>query len=99
MKKRIIAIVMIVSGVVSVYTVKAAAYSGSDIEFNRQEEYTEISPETVPEKVFTAVTKAYPSAKLVRAFVNEKKEYKLILEEGDQKVIVYIDEQGNWIKI
>lgn len=64
-----------------------------------QTEYTEISTDIVPAAVKTALQTAYPNAKLVKAYINDKKEYKLDISVGDQKATVYSDVNGNWLKI
>ncbi len=64
-----------------------------------QTEYTEVTTDAVPAAVKTALQIAYPNAKLVKAYVNDKKEYKLEISVGDQKATVYSDVNGNWLKI
>nr|WP_294783704.1 hypothetical protein [uncultured Flavobacterium sp.] len=64
-----------------------------------QSEYTEVAADAVPAVIKTALQTAYPGAKLEKAFVNEKKEYKLEISVGDQKATVYSDVNGNWLKI
>lgn len=64
-----------------------------------QSEYTEVTVDAVPAPVKTALQTAYPGAKLDKAFVNDKKEYKLEISVGDQKATVYSDVNGNWLKI
>ncbi|PXY40212.1 hypothetical protein DMB65_14200 [Flavobacterium cheongpyeongense] len=64
-----------------------------------QSEYKEIKAEEVPGVVTKALEAAYPGAKLEKASVNEKKEYKLDIAVGDQKATVYSDANGNWLKI
>ena len=64
-----------------------------------QTEYTEVTADAVPAAVKTALQTDYPGAKLEKAFVNEKKEYKLEISVGDQKATVYSDVNGNWLKI
>ncbi|KAF2335664.1 hypothetical protein [Flavobacterium daemonense] len=64
-----------------------------------QTEYTEITADAVPAAVKTALQTAYPNAKLEKAFVNDKKEYKLEISVKDQKATVYSDVNGNWLKI
>lgn len=66
---------------------------------NVQNEYTEVALDAVPANVKTALTTAYPGAKLDKAYVNEKKEYKLEISVGDQKATVFSDVNGNWLKI
>ncbi|WP_035653213.1 hypothetical protein [Flavobacterium sp. ASV13] len=64
-----------------------------------QTEYTEVTVDAVPAAVKTALQTAYPNAKLEKAYVNEKKEYKLEISVKDQKATVYSDVNGNWLKI
>ena len=63
-----------------------------------QEEYTEITNDKLPEAVQEAVKKSYPDATIDKAYVNEKKEYKLEITVGEQKAAVFADANGNWIK-
>ncbi len=63
-----------------------------------QEEYTEITPDQLPEAVQTALKTSYPDATIEKAYVNEKKEYKIEISVGDQKAAVFSDADGNWIK-
>lgn len=63
-----------------------------------QTAYKEITSAEVPEAVKTALTKAYPTATIDKAFVNDLKEYKLEVTVGDKKGSLFADEKGNWIK-
>ncbi|MFV5686069.1 hypothetical protein ACM55I_11530 [Flavobacterium sp. GB2R13] len=63
-----------------------------------EEKYTEITAEEVPEVLQIALKTAYPEAVIEKTFVNEKKEFKLEIKNGDQKATVYADANGNWIK-
>lgn len=63
-----------------------------------QDEFKEIKAEEVPDAVKTALKTAYPDATIAKAYVSEKKEYKLDITVGDQKATVYADAAGNWIK-
>jgi uncharacterized protein YdeI (BOF family) len=60
--------------------------------------FTEIKLEEVPEAVKSALTKAYPTAILNKAFINEKKEYELQIKVGEREGSVYADATGAWIK-
>ena len=62
------------------------------------ENYTEIKAEELPAAVQAALKAAHPTAVVEKAFVNEKKEFKLEIKVGDQKATVYADANGNWIK-
>ncbi len=63
-----------------------------------QEEYTEITSDKLPEAVLSAIKNSYPDATIDKAYVNEKKEYKIEISVGDQKAAVFADANGNWIK-
>ena len=60
--------------------------------------YTEIKVEEVPEAVKNALTKAYPTAILNKALINEKKEYELQVKVGEKVGSLYADAKGAWIK-
>lgn len=62
-----------------------------------EEKYTEIKTEEVPDAVKTALKKAFPTAILDKAYVNEKKEYKLEVKVGDKLGALYADAAGKWI--
>lgn len=62
-----------------------------------EDKYTEIKAEEVPETVKEALKKAFPTAVLNKAFVNEKKEYKLQVTVGEKVGALYADATGKWI--
>ncbi|MEM8522871.1 hypothetical protein [Flavobacterium sp. PL12] len=64
---------------------------------NLQEEYTEVKIEEVPEAISKALKTAYPDAVLDKAYINDKKEYKLDITLGDKKGNLFADENGKWI--
>jgi hypothetical protein len=96
--KNLILFVAIVLGSLSIYATTAVDVEKISI-ISFQEIYTEVAVDTVPTVVKNALQTAYPSAKLDKAYVNEKKEYKLQISVGDQKATVYSDVNGNWLKI
>ncbi|QOG03457.1 hypothetical protein [Flavobacterium sp. MDT1-60] len=61
-----------------------------------QDEYKEI--DAVPAAIKTALDNAYPGVKLDKAYVNDKKEYKIEITVREVKSIVYTDAQGNILK-
>jgi hypothetical protein len=95
MKKLILATV-IVLGFISIYATTDAISGNAKSEVNLQPDYTEVSLDNVPLTVKAALETAYSGAKLVKAYVNIKKEYKLELSVGDQEATVYTDVNGNW---
>ena len=63
-----------------------------------QDEFTEIATSDVPDAVKSTIEKSFPSAKLEKAYKNEKNEYKLDIAMGDKKYTVLSDASGNIIK-
>ena len=63
---------------------------------NIQDEYKEI--DAVPAAVKTSLDNAYPGVKLEKAYVNDKKEYKIEISVRDVKSVVYTDEKGTILK-
>src|SRR3954465_8502791 len=97
--KKLILSTAIVLGSLSIYASNTSTPEKEKVTVSVQTEYTEVSADAVPAAVKTALQTAYPGAKLAKAFVNEKKEYKLEISVGDQKATVYSDVNGNWLKI
>ncbi|MEO8238283.1 MAG: hypothetical protein ABI793_13595 [Flavobacterium sp.] len=97
--KKLILSAAIIFGSLSIYAATNSIVEPVKTAVNFQSEYTEVTADAVPDAVKTALQTAYPGAKLVKAFVNEKKEYKLEIAVGDQKATVYSDVNGNWLKI
>jgi hypothetical protein len=95
--KKLILSAAIILGSLSIHATTEA--EPVKIAVNVQEEYKEVATDAVPAAVKTALQTAYPGAKLVKAYTNEKKEYKLEISVGDQKATVYSDVNGNWLKI
>ncbi|TDW45933.1 hypothetical protein EV144_107125 [Flavobacterium sp. 270] len=97
--KKLILSTAIVLGSLSIYASTTTTPEKTEVTVSVQNEYTEVSADAVPAAVKTALQTAYPGAKLDKAYVNEKKEYKLEISVKDQKATVYSDVNGNWLKI
>ena len=97
--KKLILSAAIILGSLSIYATTATVSEPEKTTVSAQTEYTEVGTDAIPAAVKTALQTAYPGAKLDKAFVNEKKEYKLEISVGDQKATVYSDVNGNWLKI
>ncbi|MHC0446771.1 hypothetical protein ACWA1F_15275 [Flavobacterium sp. 3-218] len=97
--KKLILSAMVVLGTMSIHANVLSVSQNTKATVTVQSEYTEVTADAVPAAVKTALQTAYPGAKLEKAFVNEKKEYKLEISVGDQKATVYSDVNGNWLKI
>jgi hypothetical protein len=63
-----------------------------------QDEFTEVTADAVPTAVKSTVEKSFPGTKLEKAYVNEKKEYKLEISKGETKYTIFTDASGNIIK-
>ena len=63
-----------------------------------QDDYKEVKLEEVPEAVKAALKKAYSTATLDKAFINEAKEYKLEITLNGEKGNLYADATGKWIE-
>lgn len=97
--KKLILSAIVVFGTMSIHANVLSVSESAKATVIIQSEYTEVIVDAVPAAVKTALQTAYPGAKLDKAFVNEKKEYKLEISVGDQKATVYSDVNGNWLKI
>ncbi|MBP1223362.1 PepSY-like domain-containing protein [Flavobacterium sp. 1355] len=63
-----------------------------------QDEFTEVTADAVPAAVKSTIEKSFPGTKLEKAYVNEKKEYKLEISKGETKYTIFTDASGNIIK-
>jgi hypothetical protein len=61
-----------------------------------QDDYKEIKVDALPAEVKATLEKSFPEAKVVKAFVNGKKQYKLELNSGEAspKHYVFTDAKG-----
>jgi hypothetical protein len=94
--KMLILTVAITLGCITIYANRNANSENIRTESDIQTKYTEINVNAVPATVKATLETAYTRAKLVKAYVNHKKEYKLELSVGNQKATVYTDVNGNW---
>lgn len=94
MKKLILSAAIILGSL----SIQASTFNtGSMIQsVNIQDEYKEV--DSVPAAIKTALDNAYPGVKLEKAYVNEKKEYKIDIIVREVKSTVYTDAKGNIIK-
>ncbi len=95
MKKLILSAAIVLGGL-SMQAGNTVVLNSNIRTVNFQDEYKEI--DAVPAAIKTALDNAYPGVKLEKAYVNEKKEYKIEISVRDVKSIVYTDAQGNILK-
>jgi hypothetical protein len=96
MKKLIFAIVLLF-GSFATFASPVSELISEKIIVLSQEKFKEIKAEEVPDAIKMAMKKEYPEATLDKAYINEKKEYKLEITVATQKTTVYADTDGNWI--
>ncbi len=99
MKKLILSVAILLGSFATfAQDAKTVAQSATATATPTQDKFKEVKAEEVPEAVSKSLSKAYPEAKVEKAYVNDKKEYKLDIAVGDQKATVFADATGNWIK-
>lgn len=60
--------------------------------------YAEIRIDEIPVAVMNALKNRYPNAVINKAYVDESKEYRLDIKNGNQEVSLYSNANGNWIQ-
>ncbi|PTS94186.1 hypothetical protein DBR27_18020 [Flavobacterium sp. HMWF030] len=95
MKKLILSAAILLGGL-SMQAENVVVTSSMVQSVNVQDEYKEI--DAVPAAIKTALDNAYPGVKLEKAYVNEKKEYKIEITVRGEKSTVYTDATGNILK-
>ena len=94
--KKLILSAAILLGRLSMQAGNVAVTSSMVQSVNIQDEYKEV--DAVPAAIKTALDEAYPGVKLDKAYVNEKKEYKIEITVRGEKSTVYTDATGKIIK-
>lgn len=95
MKKLILSAAILLGGL-SMQAANVAVTSSMVQSVNIQDEYKEV--DAVPAAIKTALDEAYPGVKLDKAYVNEKKEYKIEITVRGEKSTVYTDATGKILK-
>ncbi|MFH6993218.1 hypothetical protein [Flavobacterium sp. FlaQc-48] len=95
MKKLILSAAILLGGL-SMQAGNVVVTSSMVQSVNIQDEYKEV--DAVPAAIKTALDNAYPGVKLEKAYVNEKKEYKIDIIVRGEKSTVYTDATGNILK-
>jgi len=95
MKKLILSAAILLGGL-SMQAGNVVVTSSMVQSVNIQDEYKEV--DAVPAAIKTALDNAYPGVKLDKAYINEKKEYKIEITVRGEKSTVYTDASGNILK-
>ncbi|MDP5229032.1 MAG: hypothetical protein NWQ38_01460 [Cellulophaga sp.] len=100
MKKLILVSVFTLVGLTAFGQESETAMAATEIMEVAQDGFEAIEIDKLPETVTAALTKSYPTAKIDKASVNDKMQYKLevSLEDGTTGTL-YADEDGNWIEL
>ncbi|GAL78629.1 hypothetical protein JCM19274_1093 [Algibacter lectus] len=98
MKKLILAVAVVASGL-STYALTINPIPSEITTISITEEFTEVALENVPTAVTEAVTKNFSTATLKKAYVNSSEQYKLELSIDGTDNVVYVDKDGNWLKL
>lgn len=97
MKKLILSAAILLGGLsMQARNVAVTSSMVQSVNVTVQDEYKEV--DAVPAAIKTALDNAYPGVKLDKAYVNEKKEYKIEITVRGEKSTVYTDASGNIIK-
>jgi len=94
--KKLILSTAIILGSLSIQASTHSTTGSTTQSMNIQDEYKEV--DSVPAAIKTALDNAYPGVKLEKAYVNDKKEYKIDIIVREVKSTVYTDAKGNIIK-
>ncbi|MGO4771574.1 hypothetical protein ACEN2I_07910 [Flavobacterium sp. W22_SRS_FK3] len=94
--KKLILSTAIVLGSLSINAATFRSSTDPVVNLIIQDEYKEV--DAVPAAIKTGLDNAYPGVKLEKAYVNDKKEYKIEITVRGEKSTVYTDEKGNIIK-
>ena len=63
-----------------------------------EDKYSEIKLEEIPSSVILALKTAKPEAIVEKAYINDKKEYKLDIKIGSISTSVFTDSEGTLVK-
>ncbi|MBB4801204.1 hypothetical protein HNP37_001243 [Flavobacterium nitrogenifigens] len=94
--KKLILSAAIVLGSLSMHAENSVVPNQMVQTVNDQDGYKEV--DGVPAAVKKALDEAYPGVVLEKAWVNDKKEYKIEVTVRKEKSIVYTDASGNILK-
>lgn len=97
MKKLVLASALAL-GSLSTFAATSVTFHDGIMDVVLQEEFKEIASDDLPQAVKDALAKDFSSATLNKAYVNEKKVYKLEVSIDGAASTLFADEKGNWIE-
>ncbi|WP_010136241.1 hypothetical protein [Ochrovirga pacifica] len=98
MKKLVLTVAILVSGVATTFASPLTPNQNSTLEIVANNEFTEIAVDKLPAAVTEAVKKDFPNATISKAYVNENEIYQLDLSVNGAEKTVYADKEGNWVE-
>lgn len=96
--KKLILSAAILLGSLSTFAAITANQNSPMKEVTIGDEFTEIKITDLPVAIAEALKKSHPNAVISKAYVNEKKQYKLELAMGDKTETVLTDASGTIVK-
>ncbi|MDW5288312.1 hypothetical protein [Formosa sp. PL04] len=97
MKKIIIALALVLGSISLYAAVLNSENSEKEIVKAIQGEYTQVELSDLPTAITEAVAKDYKAAAISKAYINDAKEYKLMLSVDGVIETAYATETGQWI--
>jgi len=98
MKKLILSAALILGSFATFAQTSTTTTTGATTTQTVEDKYTEIKLEEIPSSVILALKTAKPEAVIEKAYINDKKEYKLDIKIGNIKNSVYTDAMGALVK-
>ncbi|KVV13224.1 hypothetical protein ACRASX_03840 [Flavobacterium sp. TMP13] len=96
--KKLIFSAAILLGTMSTFATPLVPIIGTNGIEIMQDGFTEIAIDAVPAAVTATIGNSFPGAKLLKAYSNENKEYKLEIAMGEKSYTVFTDAEGKIIK-
>ncbi|EIA09239.1 hypothetical protein [Flavobacterium frigoris] len=98
MKKLVLSVAVLLGSLSTFASNTIAPTVVSVNEIVMQDEYTEIGVDALPAAVKASIESAMPGAVVEKAYINEKKEYKLEVKVADQSTTIFTDANGAIVK-
>jgi len=98
MKKLILSAAIILGGITAQAANTVQTVSTIQSVINIQDDFKEVTADSLPAEVKSTIEKSFPNTKLEKAYKNDKNEYKLEIANGDKKFTIYTDASGAIIK-
>ncbi len=98
-KGLIITAVMLLVGLGMTVPVYADFSATPMVKFQEEVTYDEIEKEKLPEAVTNAIQEGYSGHEIAKVFLGSDGSYKVKLAKGDEKVAVFFNSSGEFLKV